>query len=46
MILNLQSTKNIMRITKYWHRLPGEAEESPSLEIFKSHLDMALGYQT
>lgn len=27
----------------HWHRLPGEVVESPSLELFKSHLNMALG---
>lgn len=26
-----------------WHRLPKEVMESPSLEIFNSHLDMVLG---
>jgi len=34
-----------VRVTKPWHRLPREAVESPSLEIFKSHLDMVLGNQ-
>jgi len=28
---------------RYWTRLPGEAVESPSLERFKNHIDMALG---
>jgi len=31
--------------TKHWHRLPREAVESPSLEIFKSHLGTVLGRQ-
>ncbi|KFV81130.1 hypothetical protein N308_05494, partial [Struthio camelus australis] len=32
-----------VRVTEHWHRLPREAVESPSLEIFQSHLDMVLG---
>ena len=30
-------------MNKHWHRLSREVVESPSLEIFKSHLDMVLG---
>jgi len=30
---------------KHWHMLPKEAVESPSLEIFKTCLDMVLGNQ-
>ncbi|KAM6353663.1 ADP-ribosylation factor-like protein 2-binding protein isoform 3-T3 [Alca torda] len=29
-------------VTERWHRLPREVVESPSLEIFKSHLDTIL----
>lgn len=30
-------------VTEHWNKLSREAVESPSLEIFKSHLDMDLG---
>ena len=29
-------------VTEHWHRSPREAVESPSLEIFKTHLDVIL----
>jgi len=31
-----------MRVTKHWYRLPREAVETPSLEIFKSYVDTVL----
>jgi len=31
------------RVMKHWHRLPMEVVVSPSLEVFKSHVDMAVG---
>ena len=42
--LQLNRRKNFfpLRVTEHWNRLPREAVESPSLEIFKTHLDKVL----
>ena len=38
----LQGTDLQVKISEHWHRLPREVVESPSLEIFKTHLDKVL----
>jgi len=31
-----------MSVVKHWHRLPREAVDAPSLEVFKARLDAAM----
>jgi len=40
--LNMRKKFFPLRVMEHWNRLPRKAVESPSLEIFKTHLDKVL----
>jgi len=40
--LNMRKNFFPLRVTEPWHRLPREVGESPSLEIFKTRLNVVL----
>ncbi|GAB0188308.1 hypothetical protein GRJ2_001296100 [Grus japonensis] len=40
--LNMRKNLFTVRVTEHWNRLPREVVESPSLQIFKTRLDMIL----
>jgi len=40
--LNMRKNFFPLWLAEHWNRLPREAVESPSLEIFKTHLDKVL----
>ncbi|KFQ98969.1 hypothetical protein Y956_11642, partial [Nipponia nippon] len=40
--LDLKKKFFTVRVVRHWNRLPGEAVDAPSLEVFKARLDGAL----
>ncbi|KFO60092.1 hypothetical protein N302_10821, partial [Corvus brachyrhynchos] len=40
--LDIRNKFLAVRVVRHWHRLPREAEDAPSLQVFKGRLDGAL----
>jgi len=40
--LNMKKNNFTLRVTEHWNRLPRGSVESPSLEIFKTRLEVVL----
>ncbi|KFO79923.1 hypothetical protein N303_15217, partial [Cuculus canorus] len=41
--LDIRNNFFTMRVVRHWHRLPREAVDAPSLQVFKARLNGALG---